>query len=215
MGHFFAVTAVKTEDVNQVFNVIIETGMKFGCKIEHGDLNDYDDSCDCYIYKNCSEWVLITWPNYFNIHDQYFANTLSTKLNTLVSTISVYEGSLWTHVLYESGEEVHRFCNMPDYFDEENILSSDNGKKGIKILAEKFRVDCGKVKGYFTYLPDDEDDLKFEKVHDSDEFEIWDFWVFCDFWKKVGIGYPDNQDNVIGKLVFPKEFDKKLPINEE
>ncbi|MDH5572275.1 MAG: hypothetical protein OEY89_10950 [Gammaproteobacteria bacterium] len=215
MGHFFAITAIKATESSLVVENLKSIFQQFQCEVKTVDLDDYDDSSDALVYQDSSGWIVINWPSYFNIHDQHIAQNLSKKIGTIVSTISVYEGALWTHVLYENGDELHRFCNVPDYFDEADLVMSDNSETGIKLVAEKLSAAEEKIKGYFTYLKEDEEDMNFKKVHDNDEFEIWDFWVFCDFWKQVGINYPEKNDEAVACLRLCDAFDKKLPVNKE
>jgi hypothetical protein len=50
------------------------------------------------------------------------------------------------------------------------------------------------------------------KAYPTDEFDLEDFWVFTDFWRKLGIVYPDPPDeNIRCVLQLDPRFGKKLP----
>lgn len=215
MAHFFAVTAIRSDKFEDVVEVIFRECEALQCSLAINETEDHECETDAQIYQDASGWILINWPNYFNLYDHYFAEKLSFHLNTLVSTISIYEGSLWTHVLYELGEELHRFCNIPDYFDEANQLTSDSSERGVKLVAEKFNVEIDRISGYFSYLSEVDDEPRFDKVHVHDEFEVWDFWVFCDFWAQAGIIYPEDEDYLVSSIRFYDGFEDKLITNVE
>ena len=49
------------------------------------------------------------------------------------------------------------------------------------------------------------------KVAADDEFDIDNFWVFTDFWKRLGILYPDDMSQWQKRIRLHRKFNERLP----
>jgi hypothetical protein len=49
------------------------------------------------------------------------------------------------------------------------------------------------------------------KAHADDQFALGDFWVFTDFWRRLGIVYPTPPQGLTKVLRLGAKFQKKLP----
>lgn len=225
MGHFLAVTAFRTESVHSVTEAISNYVKHREVSIEIlPSTAEVDESTDVTVYLPQDGWCVVLWPMYFNIHDFAFVREItSTELATgsstvtnlsqsfsTVSTIHVYDGDYWEHLFCANGEELHLFCSNPDYWGDEG---EDGGQQVYKIDPEKMcaclKVDPAKIRPYLVNAG--ELDGK-EKAFEQDEFELGDIWVITDFWRQLGITYPDPPDsNVAAVLRLASDFSSRLP----
>ena len=49
------------------------------------------------------------------------------------------------------------------------------------------------------------------RAYDADEFELGDFWVFTDFWRALGITYPDPPSGSEFVVRLSRRFSRRLP----
>jgi len=76
---------------------------------------------------------------------------------------------------------------VPDYFSPPDAESwaGDPAR-----FSEALGVDPETIARYLVAVdPDGEESLG--KAFEDDEFEIDDYWVFTDMWRRMGITYPD------------------------
>jgi len=225
LGYFLAVTAFQTDSVETVTEAISKYVKNRDVSIEVlKNAADIDEATDATVYLPQNGWCIVLWPSYFNIHDFAFvrevsgielaagssaALSLSQSFST-ISTIHVYDGDFWEHLFCANKEELHLFCSVPDYWGDEE---SEGAQQEYKIDPEKMckhlNVDPGAIKPYLVNAGQLEGE---EKAFEQDEFELGDFWVFTDFWRRLGITYPDPPDeNVAAVLRLASDFSSKLP----
>lgn len=205
MGNFLAATAVKGACVEAV-GAVLDYMEAHGAAAELLE-GEPPGRLDAHFVEQPGGWTVILWPAYFNVHDFPVAAEISGKLRTLVSTMNVYDDDCWSHGLFENGVELDRFCSCPEVAD----LEPEEWKGDPALLARKFGVEPAMVAAYYQHISDDTDPDA--RAFEDDEFELCDTWVFTDFWKRLGIDYPDPPERV--RLVrLDKRFADKLPFNE-
>lgn len=139
-----------------------------------------------------SGWFVIFWPNFFGPHLLDASQRLSAILGCVVSSIEEHDGDVWMHYLYEDGGEIDRFCNHTGYFEDS---ARDLQRADTKAIARTLGVDEISICHYFLPYDVEEAEYASAKAYAADRSMRWDAWVFCDFWAKVGIRYPDERDS--------------------
>jgi hypothetical protein len=215
MGLFLAVTAIRAEH-SRVANAVCQYAQTHGVKckgIEFAEGRGPSDRTDASIFRLENGWSRVLWPAYFNVHDFPVAQFLSAELSTLVSTINVYDGDTWAHGLFENGEELDRFGSVPSLYAEgednlEAVVAAWSGKPNVVAAA----VGCSPevLSRYFQHAPEGGFDENEAKAFPDDEFDRNDVWVLVDFWRRMGITYPDGSPPD-AHLRMEKDFSKKLP----
>lgn len=212
MGHFLAVTAFKTEESDSVAESINEYSQEFGVKSQILDsLKEPKEDRHALIYSPVNGWCVVLWPNYFNLHDVPVAKAISERLSTTVSTVNVYDGNYWCHVFFNNGIQLDNYCSMPTYWSE----TEDDAKQKItqykghpKAIANQLGIDLTIISGYYTPILEEKN---YAKVSPNDEFALDDFWVFTDYWTKLGIQYPKDMLSFKKAINLTKFFSKRLP----
>jgi hypothetical protein len=212
MGHFLAVTAIHTESVSEVAQAISEFVQSHG--VSHETMSGAtppQEATDALIFNPVNGWMVVLWPSYFNAHDFPLIKSIALSRGWLISGVHVYDGDYWEHLAFNKETELHSFCSRPGYWaDEPAELERVAAFKpqpqafcaalGVPVsLISPYLVDVDK-------LPDDD-----AKAQAEDQFELADFWVFTDFWQKLGIIYPDPPENPGAVVRLSKWFSKRLP----
>jgi hypothetical protein len=183
---------------------------------------------DALIFEQQNEWRVILWPEYFNVHDFAICQAMSERLQTLVSTVHVYDDDYWAHGMFQNGVLIDKFCSIADYFAKEDasarVLLEDWRGNADKV-ADAIGVTSGTVSRYMVSLsPRSQTRRLFGllsrtsppsgKAYADDTCPIDDFWVFTDFWRRLGIIYPENMSSWALLLRFPPNFSERLPTGE-
>ena len=212
MGHFFAVTAFKTENEKLVSDAIVEYSTAYDVKARALDkVNEPNEKSHAILFPQANGWCVVIWPRYFNIHDVPLAKTISEKYSLLVSTVNVYDGDYWCHYLFNAGEEIDAYCSIPNYWAESESESEDSINKfkgNPELVAQYMGIEKTNIEGYYQHLLEDKE---YGKVYSEDESELDDFWVFTDFWNKLGIEYPADIMSFNSVVDLTKKFDSKFP----
>jgi hypothetical protein len=169
------------------------------------------------------------WPTYFA--DAPAAAAISAELDLLTSTVSIHDGDYWRHLLIRSGQVLDRFATKPDYFTDNpaEIAATATAWAGCAtILADAFDRRSGDVAPYLiqdlTEVDDgdgdgdeemEEPDPELGKAFDDDKFDRAEPWVFVDFWRRMGITYPDDVTAFERRLRLAPGWLNKLPGGEE
>ena len=209
MGHFLAVSAVKTNDVEGLAENIDKYAKENGVKSQRleGKVELSEDR-HVLVFPPENGWCVVLWPAYFNIHDVPAAKYLSENLNALVSSVNVYDGDYWCHSFFDSGVQIDSYCSMPGYWAENDKELKENIEKykGCPAgVAQKLDISIERIEGYYKHIIED---IEYSKVNDSDEFEIDDFWVFTDFWNCLGIEYPEDMEAYSSIIDLTRFFSK-------
>lgn len=235
MGHFLAVSAIRSEDEGHVQNAIIQYCASHGVKCNlRENIEQTSPERDAQVYASHNGWIRVLWPEYFNIHDFPLCEQLSKEMSVAVSTIHVYDDDFWEQLFVSSGEILHRFSSWPDYFAEsaEDAAEARKQWKGDPTQLVSFLgIPEDTISRYLVHLPLEPQQPRpaerrgllgwFKKAqpveptpvkaYDSDEFPLDFFWVFVDFWNKLGITYPDPPDSLSSALRLDRRFGAKLP----
>jgi len=237
MGYFLAVSAFQGSSVDQLAQAIQRYTAKFGvaCETFSPDQLVPSPRTDATVFAPIDEWTIVLWPEYFNTHDFPMCEALSERLSTLVSTVHVYDGDYWAHGLFEQGCLLDQFCSQPDYFAEDSEtanLMKVKWQGDPETIASRFQIPVDAICGYLSHLPLPEDRVPqsrplfsflkrrkpsvFDrKVKPDDDFGLDNFWVFTDFWRSLGIHYPDDMTKWAKRLRFANDFTKHLPYLDE
>lgn len=190
---------------------------------------------DATVFASKDRWTIVLWPEYFNIHDFSICAALSERLPTLVSTVHVYDGDYWVHGLFEQGHLLDQFCSQPYYFAEDSETANQMKAKwrgSPEAIAPRFQVPVDAIRGYLSHLPLPEvsapqsrsllsflkrhkPNVSDRKVKSDDAFGLDNFWVFTDFWRSLGIRYPDDMTKWAKLLRFASDFTEHLPYLDE
>ena len=212
MGHFLTVTAFKSDNTDRIVNSILEYTSEFDVNSRIAE--SVDEPCDqrhAVVYESVDGWCVVVWPSHFFGFEAPLAQALSATLDTVISTISVYDGDYWSHKFFSSGVQLDNFCSMPTYWcdsddDTELIISEFRGSPCF--VAENLNIDESTIQGYYLPILEDKD---YPKVVPGDKFGLDDFWVFTDFWDKLNIQYPANGMSYYKVVDLTRTFSKKLP----
>jgi hypothetical protein len=161
------------------------------------DPADADDPSTVSMWPPRDGWIVMLWPRFFNGLGAA-AQWLSREFDTLVSTIEVYDGDFWSHVLWRSGEELDRFSSIPDYFTDDHLEIKRLRQEWAghpRAVAEAFGVPDDLIAPYLR--PVTSSGLVGwwrgrHKPFPDDHTTLGDVWIFTDFWKRAGIQYPDT-----------------------
>lgn len=185
MGNFIEVTAFKCTNPLKVARAITAYLDQEGIEASvHNASFDLDDRSHAKLYSDDGGWTVVYWPRWFSCDDSALGQTLSMEMNISVSHISVYDGDYWRHFFFDRGECIDEFFSVPDYWDEpvEPVPEFGGNPEGI---ANCLGVNVDDIRGYFRNMSATVD---YEgKAYNDDESELQDFWVFIDFWRKLGI----------------------------
>lgn len=230
MGRFLAVTASRNASAAELTRAIEAYADLHSVKHKRIKLSPQrrpNDKTDSLVFPETNGWAVVLWPQFFNIHGFPAAMWLSSHLKTLISTIDVYDDECWSHGLFEGGVELDRFCSVPETRAEKDgeikkLQTEWKGNPGL--LASRFGIPRGILMRYLVHLSVEPEGKARRavlsdkrspegKVSSSDEFEIEDFWVFTDFWRRLGIRYPDPSEYK-NCIRFAKGWNERFPVLE-
>jgi hypothetical protein len=186
MGGFMALTAVSVTDTVAVAAVIGRYASEHHVPTEILGPEIVDQPDVATVSPSQGGWTVIAWPTYFSGLAEA-AEWLSSDLSTVASSMTFYDGDFWQHIAYRYGVERDRFTSMPGYFaedpDEIDALRRE-WAGNAEVLEELFGRPAASIAPYLT-------EPATRRAFPDDEFELDDPWVFVDFWRRLGITYPD------------------------
>lgn len=236
MGHFLAVSAFQTNAPDFVQRGIVEYCRLHAVVCEPRVPEPAsDERRDACMYTPENGWTRVMWPAFFNIYDFELCRALASKLGLLASTVHVYDDDYWEHLFVRGSEEIHKFWSWPTYFaddptEAEALRAEWRGDP--EALAALLAIPRERIAGYMVHLPLEAEPAPAtnrswlqrlfggrstvppatasRKAYTTDQFAIDDFWVFTDFWRQLGIIYPDPVDEGVHSIL---RFDDitKLP----
>ena len=204
MGHHLAVTAFRCTSVADVSAAISEY-----LAVHHVSV---DPTRDAQVYAPTNGWTVVLWPAYFDSHDFPLARSVAAARNWLVSTVHVYDEEYWEHLAHLGTAELHAFSSRPNYWEDESPADFERIAR-YDSNPERLAAAVGApVAALQPYLIDtDSLSSRDTKAHADDEFPLMNFWVFTDFWNRLGIPYPTPPHNLAAVLRLDKNFTRKLP----
>jgi hypothetical protein len=206
VGEFLAVSAFRDASRDDLVDAVSAYVSKHGVAfdlVKDGSRRDVD----AHLFPSANGWTVILWPPFFNFHDAPLCAAVSRELGVLVSTVNVDDGDFWTHILFDRGDVVDRFVSVPSYFG-----GSDDGPETWVGDAVRVSATLGTLPAQIApYLVEvDPEKGGLGKAFDDDTFDLDDYWVFTDMWRRMGITYPDvgSYERV---LRFGEDFSRGLP----
>ncbi|MFI5933625.1 hypothetical protein [Actinoplanes sp. NPDC051494] len=141
-------------------------------------------------------WLVVDWPRYAG-YQGTASSWLSREFGVVASSINIYDSDMWWHVAYESGRVADRFASDPAYMVVEGVPES-RWRGDAAVLGDLFARPPDTLASYFVN-PDTFTFRLFRrflapyagKVFPDDECTIDDTWVIIDFWRRLGITYPE------------------------
>lgn len=170
MGHFLAVSAFKDQSVDSVATHVKDYLARYGVTCDAVGEGNPDESQDALLYPPSNNWTVVLWPAYFNIHDFELCGRLSSAMQTLVSTIHVYDDDYWAHGLFRNGSFVDIFASKPAYFAEDADEAQRLRKKwkgNPQVIAAALTIPVESVAPYLVHV--DQSNAQ-QKAFPSDEF---------------------------------------------
>lgn len=190
MGNFIEVTAFGSKDPHKIAKAITVNLTQEGVEASVQNTSvDLDTRRHAPLYADDGDWTVVYWPRWFPYADLALGQTLSEQLSISVSHISVHDGDYWTHVFHDSGECIDDFFSVPDYWGDpyDPVPEFGGNPEGV---ANCLGIEVEDIRLYYRHMSVD-----FEyngKAYKDDKSELEDFWVFVDFWRKLGIRTAPN-----------------------
>lgn len=202
MGYFLAITAFQADSPNMVINACVDYLKAYGIGAEVLPATvPFNEETDAKVFAPKSGWCVILWPSYFNTNDFPLVRTVCSKAGLTASTVHVYDSDYWEHLFCIGPDELHQYCSRPHYWAGEadsevelRLAYNSNPSKLCKALD----IDTSNIQ---PYLIDTDDRETWGKAFEDDEFELYDFWVFVDFWRRMGITFPPQFDKDIASVI--------------
>ena len=168
---------------------------------------------DAQLFSSAGGWIVILWPDYFNVHDFAVARSLASTEGWLICTVHVYDGDYWEHLAVQGTGELHSYCSRPSYWQNEAAEAELERVSRFNPSPDRLAAAIGIPASTLTPYMVDVDTLASDstKAHPDDQFALGDFWVFTDFWNRLGIQYPDPPNNPASIVRLYKWFAKRLP----
>jgi len=224
MGLFLAVTAFKDASPRLVVDHLLALTADYGIEaalVETGSKPKirtspvFDDFVDVLFYQPDPSWTVLLWPQYFHLYDVPVGRELSSRLSTLVSTVHIYDSAYWAHSIFAAGQCLDRFASRPDRaagtVDPLAIRQKWRGQPGV--LAEVLGITPAVIAPYLVHM--DLADPGSAKAYEDDRYSLADFWVFTDFWRKLGINYPEVIEDYVLRVELSTDFMHNIPPDPE
>jgi hypothetical protein len=211
MGHFLAATAFHSESTHEVVQAISTFLRTY--EVKHELLSgaaSLNDDTDAQVFEPARGWVVVLWPKYFNIHDFPLAKEIAEARSWLVSTVHVYDGDYWEHLAVLGARELHSHCSRPSYWQDEpaELERMAHFNSAPEALAQVVKVPVTSLQPYLVDAEATDEDAM---AHAEDQFPLSDIWVFTDFWRRLGIVYPEPPESPAAVVRLSKWFGKRLP----
>lgn len=213
MGGFLAVSAFLTEDAAGVQAAAERFFTAHDCASEPIGPGQPGDE-DLQIYPPVGGWTVALWPNHFT--GAAVVPAISAELHCLASHVDIYDGDFWNHLLLSDGHIRDRFCSMPDYFTRDSaeldwLIARYAGHPSMIAAAVGRPVE--QIAPYLVRVitKDDVTVSPIGKAFPDDQAELDDPQVFVDFWRRLGVRYPDDTAAGRGGLRLAGDWRSKIP----
>lgn len=214
MGHMFAASAFRGVPPTTLATAIAAYLKKHDVSCAEFRAEPVNEKRDALLYAPENGWTVITWPNYLSIHDVQLCAAVSRETGAVAMTVNVYDGDFWSYEVFEAGTLVDKFAPRADYFaDDENPEEElrTRWRGDPEAVASSLGIPVDVVRPYYRYVGPDDDS---GKAFDDDESTLDNFWVFTDFWRRIGIAYRAHPDEFAVLLRLGNGFGDKLPSGE-
>jgi hypothetical protein len=149
--------------------------------------------------------VLYPYP-FYNADD--VSRRLSNQLKTAVFSLHIHDGDLWMLYAYDNGKEVSWFNSYPDYWFDLEEAEQARCVGDAAVIARLANLPMESIQNYFV-LRNHEASLPAGKAYESDEYENCDPWQMLDFMRRVGLPFPEADNEQPAKR--PIYLHKKKP----
>ncbi|MEJ3747627.1 hypothetical protein WEI85_30595 [Actinomycetes bacterium KLBMP 9797] len=213
MGEFVTVSAFRTDDAGAVRDAAVEFFSAHAWSVRPVEGAEPVTDDDVLVHPATHGWTVVVWPGYFT--ELAAVADMSGRLGLLASTVRIHDGDYWSHTLMRDGVTLDRFATMPDYFTDDadeiaRLRATYAGRPAVVASA----IGCSQdlVAPYLIHIGLDEE---LGKAFPDDEFELDSPWVFVDFWRRLGIRYPDGEPPADGpRLRLAPGWLGKLPTGD-
>ncbi len=205
MGNFLSATAFHLDTVDAVVTAVSAAAAARQVQVEwllkNGARRSHEDAM---VYAPVGAWTVVIWPT--SAANQ-LPRAVSVARGVLVSTVYIHDDDLWGHTCYRGTTRLHDYSSAPDYFEGPRDCDDDyharvRASRDPMALALAFGVPASTLAPYLVAgaprAPD-------RRAHADDEFTVGDIWVFVDFWRRLGITFP-NDVKPVGFLRFPPGY---------
>lgn len=219
MGYFLACTAFRDSNPEDLSEEIMRFCEINSCKsqvLDRTAANSYTERMDALIYVQDDGWIIVLWPEYFNVCDVPMVSHLSNALQVLASHVHSYDGDYWTHHLIERGTILDRFASIPSYFAESEAEAKESRRiwaGSADLISQRFGIPASIIAPYLVHLNPSGPIMG--KVRREDQFELSNWWVFTDFWGHLGIRYPKDMGSFRLMVRLDSSFLESLPQTTE
>ena len=216
MGEFVTASAFRTEDSTALTEAI--RGFFAAHSWPTADIAEPSTEDDVLIYPPKNGWTTVMWPAYFT--ELAAVEHISRVLGVLASTVAIHDGDYWRHVLWQDGVVLDRFAGIPDYFtdDEAEVARLSAKYRGQPaIVAEAVGVSVEQIAPYLVQIvleEEEDEEPELGRAFPDDEFELDSPWVFVDFWRRLGPGYPDDLSAIVAGIRLAPGWLRKLPVGD-
>lgn len=185
------------------------------------------DDADILLYPSPGGWTVMLWPEGTGGAASAAAEDVSRRLGVVASVVSIFDGDFWTHVLFDRGEERDRFASIPDYFEEEPERGEELRRRWASnpaAVGSTVNVPESQIAPYLVHESgDDEADVDEHGAYtlppnyqppmafEDDLSPIGDPWVFVDFWRRLGITYPNGPTPPVKGIELSSNWENRLP----
>ncbi len=208
MSEFMAVSAFKTDSTDRVVAAISQHLKTYGVRSAFvSTMPGPNDRTDAQVYLPVSGWTVVLWPEYFNTHDFRLVRDVAATTNWLISSVHVYDSQYWEHLCLVGIRELQVYNSQPSFWKSESPEDFErisNYESDPSRLALQIGVPVRDIEAYF--VPADALDDPKMKAYADDECALGNFWVFTDFWRRIGITYPDVLKGMAGILRIAPDF---------
>ena len=213
MSEFLAVTAFHSASTDHVVGAISKhLGAHGVASIFDGTATKPNDRTDAQVYSPVNGWAVVVWPEYFNVHDFGLVRAIATSTGWLVSSVHVYDSQYWEHLCVVGKREIHIYNSRPSFWridSPDDFVRISRYESDPQRLATYVGVPVQEISPYLVDANDLADPNA--QANPDDECALGSFWVFTDFWRRIGIRYPDILKGMAGILRLDANYADKLP----
>lgn len=237
MGNFLSVLAVRSRSCSDVSEALQDYFRGVDLTVTRVSRSSAGDELhDIRVFTAADQWVAVLFPEYFNARDLPLARAVTRILNTNASLVHTYDSEYWAHFLLDRGNVIDQFCSRPHFFEQDsaghakrsqlwsgdaNRIASSLGGQEADVAAYLVHdptavASLPKQRGFLSRLLGAKSKPALpRKAFPDDEFDLGNEWVFADFWRRMGIAYPEDLSAFEECLRLPSNFEKRLEENPE
>jgi hypothetical protein len=155
-----------------------------------GGIRDYMTS---YLAPAAASWSSVRLH-----HNSLVAEPVAAELSRLISAPAIaileYGQSAWGYTLFEHGDLLDRFWNIPDTVE----MPPDECTGNVDAVARAFGVPAQSIAPYIMHVTESN---YHTKAFNDDERTLGNHWVRVDFMRRLGIPYPNPGQVAGGRYV--------------